>query len=310
MPFMSFVSDLFNTFFTYPIFNILMSLYQLFGDMGLAIVVLTVFFFMLLFPFAMKRLRAQHAAQLLQASLSEELAALGAKYANDPMALLAAKQELYKQHGVKSPTLGASMFVQMFLFSGLFFALNSVLRNATITSINRIMYPFLMHFSSLPNLQLTWFAIFEGAWHISLATADPSHILPILTGIMTFIQMRMAQPLPLAQAKEAMTHSAQLMQILLPLLMVGVTIFFAWQFAAGIALYRLVWIGLNMVQQFFVSGWGSLWSVPRLAHMQAAGAPMPLQQVMKQDDISPSASRFTHKAKKSHRRHHPRRYRK
>jgi YidC/Oxa1 family membrane protein insertase len=99
--------------------------------------------------------------------------------------------------------------------------------------------------------------------HIALNQVDPTHILPILTGIVTFVQMRMAQPL--AETKEAVMQSAQLLQLVGPLIGVGVTMFFVWQFAAGVALYRLVYLVLTAVQQYFMTGWGSLWSVPAFA---------------------------------------------
>jgi len=55
------------------------------------------------------------------------------------------------------------------------------------------------------------------------------------------------------------------MQLLMLFLMVGVTIFFAWQFAAGVALYRLVSLLLSALQQYFTGGWGSLWVMPHFA---------------------------------------------
>jgi len=125
------------------------------------------------------------------------------------------------------------------------------------------MYPFLTHFSQLPDLNLNWFTFLNAALHISLNRVDPTHILPILTGIITFIQMRMAQPL--VETKEAVVQSAQLLQLVGPLIGVGVTMFFVWQFAAGVALYRLVYLVLMAVQQYFMTGWGSLRSVPAFA---------------------------------------------
>lgn len=52
---------------------------------------------------------------------------------------------------------------------------------------------------------------------------------------------------------------------MLPLLMGGITIFFAWQFAAGVALYRLAYLVLSTLRQDFITGWGSLWTLPDFA---------------------------------------------
>ncbi len=132
-------------------------------------------------------------------------------------------------------------------------------------TINSIMYPFLVHFNKLPDINLAWFTIFNAAWHIRLSAPDPTGILPILTGLITFVQVRMAQPLNVSETKEAMQQASQTMQWITPVLFAGVTIFFAWQFAAGVALYRVVSLLLNIIQQYFISGWGSLWTLPATA---------------------------------------------
>jgi YidC/Oxa1 family membrane protein insertase len=162
------------------------------------------------------------------------------------------------------------MLFQMLVLSGLFFALNMVLSNATLGSINGIMYPFLAHFAQLPDLNLNWFTFLNAGLHIALNRADPTHVLPILTGVITFIQMRMAQPL--AETREAVVQSAQLLQLLGLLVSVGMTMFFVWQFAAGVALYRLVYLVLSAVQQYFMTGWGSLWRVPAFAGTVASAS--------------------------------------
>ncbi len=137
--------------------------------------------------------------------------------------------------------------------------------------------------TAVPNINLNWFTIFNPAWHISLALPDPTHLLPLLTGLVTFVQMRMSQPNNAAEIKDAMMQVTQIIQFILPLVMVLVTIFIAWQLAAGLALYRMTSLLLNMIQQYFVTGLGSLLAVPDftaiLAHANnSARNNMPVQQ--------------------------------
>ena len=54
---------LFNIIFTYPIFNVLMLLYRLFGDFGLSIIVLTLIIRLILFPLTLKQLKSMKATQ-------------------------------------------------------------------------------------------------------------------------------------------------------------------------------------------------------------------------------------------------------
>jgi len=74
----------------------------------------------------------------------------------------------------------------------------------------------------------------------------------------------MSQPHALADIKDATMQLTQLMQFVLPLIMVLITIFIAWQLAAGLALYRITSLLLNMVQQYFITGKGSLFAVPHV----------------------------------------------
>lgn len=258
---MNLISYLFNHIFTYPIFNVLILLYHLFGDFGLSIIVLTIVIFIALFPLTRRQLKAMKA----MLALRSELAEIRKQYAQDLRAQREATKALYKQHGVSPPSTFLSLLVQAPIFGGLFLALNTVLNHATLTNLNHIIYPFLPQLTSVPNIDLNWFTIFNSAWHFSLGMPDPTHVLPILAGIVTFVQMRMSQPHNITEIRDAMMQLTQLVQFILPLILAFVTIFIAWQLAAGLALYRTTSLLLNMIQQSFVTGWGSLLTVPHLA---------------------------------------------
>jgi membrane protein insertase Oxa1/YidC/SpoIIIJ len=69
--------------------------------------------------------------------------------------------------------------------------------------------------------------------------------------------------------REGILQISQVTQLIVPLIGAGITVFFAWQFASGVALYRLVVLILNMVQQFFITGRQALQATPGIA---AAGS--------------------------------------
>jgi len=257
---MSLISNFFNFVITYPIFNALMLLYHLFGDFGLSIVVLTVAITVALLPLTWRQLKSMKARLALQ----PEVTGIRRKYAQDLKAQYEATQELYKQHGISTAASYLPLLIQIPIFTGLYFALNIVLNHPTLPYLNSIIYPFLPPLNSIPNIGLNWFTMLNATWHISLGMPDPMHILPILAGIVTFIQMRMSQPQALADIKDATMQLTQLIQFILPLIMVLITIFIAWQLAAGLALYRITSLLLNMIQQFFVTGKGSLFVVPHV----------------------------------------------
>src|SRR5438067_13108855 len=264
---MSLISNFFNVVITYPIFNVLMLLYHLFGDFGLSIIVLTIAITTALLPLTWRQLKSMKARLALQSEVAE----IRGRYAQDLKAQYEATQKLYKQHGVSTAASYLPLLIQLPIFTGLYFALNIVLNHATLTHLNSIIYPFLPQLSSIPNIGLNWFTMLNAAWHISLGVPDPTHILPILAGVVTFVQMRMSQPHAIADIKDATMQLTQLMQFILPLIMVLITIFIGWQLAAGLALYRIISLLLNMIQQFFVTGKGSIFAVPHVGGISVNG---------------------------------------
>jgi YidC/Oxa1 family membrane protein insertase len=229
-----------------------------FGDFGLSIIVLTVAMALALLPLTWRQLKSMK----VRLALQPELAEIRRRYAQDLKAQQEATQELYKQYGISSASSFLPLLIQLPIFIGLYSALNIVLNHASVAHLNSIIYPFLPQLSSIPNIDLNWFTMLNSAWHISLGVPDPTHILPILAGVVTFVQMRMAQPHALAEIKDAAMQVTQLLQFIVPLIMVLITIFIAWQLAAGLALYRTISLLLNMIQQYFVTGRGSLFAVP------------------------------------------------
>ncbi|MBE3559333.1 MAG: membrane protein insertase YidC [Ktedonobacteraceae bacterium] len=249
------IGHLFNLIFTFPIYNGLMLLFYLFHDFGLSIIVLTVVIKLILFPLTLQQLKSMKANQALQ----PEMAKIRKKYANDRQAQALAMQQLFKEYGVNPASGCLPLLVQLPVLYGLFYALNTMLQAKTVQAVNEHLYPFIPHFSSLPNINLTWFTFLNEGWYISLGHPDPTHILPILAGVVTFVQLRMSQPkTPPGTPSDPNTQTMKTMQYVMPF----VTVFIGWTFPAGLALYWTVSSIFQAVQQYFVTGWGSLLTTP------------------------------------------------
>ena len=238
----------FNLIFTFPIFNVLMLLYHVFGSLALSIIVLTLIVRLAMFPLTLKQLKSTKATQAIQPLIAD----VRKKY-KDQKEQYQAMQAIYKEYGVNPAAGCLPLLVQLPVLYGLFFALRLVLDTTNLNTINSLIYPFLPKFIALPNVYMLWFG-----GQINLGHPDPTHILPILAGLATFLQLRMSQPRTRSAAKDAMTQQMQLMQYIMPF----VTVFFAWNFAAGLALYWTTTSIFSMVQQYFVTGWGSLAVMP------------------------------------------------
>jgi YidC/Oxa1 family membrane protein insertase len=268
------IAYFFNLIFTYPIFNGLMLLYHLFGDMGLSIIVLTLIIRLILFPLTLQQLKSMKATQALQPQMAE----IRKKYAKDQQAQAAAMQALYKEYGV-NPVAGClPLLVQLPVLYGLFYALNNVFRlpASLVTSqqkldyVNHLLYSFVPRFTTFPNIYLNWFTFLNPNWHISLGTPDPTHILPLLAGAATFISMRMSMPKnqPAAAANDPTAQTTKTMQYIMPL----ITVFFGWSFPAGLALYWTISSMFQAIQQFFVTGWGALLTTPSFIKQSASSS--------------------------------------
>src|SRR6185437_2158101 len=130
----------------------------------------------------------------------------------------------------------------------LFYAFESVLSTSShaLHDVNQQIYPFLPKLAALPNTHFLW---------TDLAKPDQLYILPIIAGILTFLQMRMAMPVRRPGApKDPTASTTQSMQYIMPLF----TVFIGTRFPAGLALYWTVSTGFSAAQQYLLSGWGSL----------------------------------------------------
>lgn len=255
----------FNLIFAFPIFNVLMLLYRLFGDFGLSIVVLTLFIRLCLFPLTLKQLRSTKATQAIQPLMAD----IKKKYPNDQQAQYREMQRLYKEYNIRPLAGCLPLLVQLPVLYGLYGAMDVVLRpsNTKISydaMVNGVLYPFISKFSGLNahSFDLRWFAFINPHWVLSLATPDPTHILPVLAAVATFVQLRMSQARNQQQSANAgsggmMAGQMKAMSFIMPF----ITLIFASIYPAGLALYWCTSSIFSMVQQYFVTGWGSLFSL-------------------------------------------------
>jgi len=141
----------FFTFIAKPMFKLLQFLYELIGNWGWAIVVITILIRVVLFPLTLKGMISMSKMKELAPKMKE----LQAKYKDDKAKLNAKMMELYKKHGA-NPMGGC---LPMLLQIPVFFAIYRVLLNA-------------IELKGAP-----WIL-----WITDLSVKDPYFVLPILMG--------------------------------------------------------------------------------------------------------------------------------
>ena len=209
------------------------------GNSGWAIVILTIIIKLLLVPLTLSSLRSAKRMQELQPMLKD----LQRKYGDDRQLLSAETMKLYQEHKVNPFGSCLPILLQMPIFFGLYYAI--------------------LNISSDPKYADAGFST-SLAWIPNLAQPDPIYLLPIIVTVTQFIQQRMAMPqkVPGQQLDPQQQMMNQMLQFM-PL-MVG---FFAWSFAAGPVIYWITQNVFSAVQQYFITGFGSLRDLPGMGFL-------------------------------------------
>lgn len=268
---MSFIGDVFHYVFQEPIYNILMLLYGIIHSFWFSIVLMTLLLRAAMIPLVFKQLQSTKVMQELGPQLKE----IQRKYRGEPQEMMRQQQALYKANNYNPYASCLPMLVQLPFIYGLYGAFNTILRgHPKPADLNSQLYPFIQPvfgphgLTHLPNTDF---------FSINLANIDPTHILPILAALLTFMQLRMSLKRQANQPRttggpDPNAATMKMMQYIMPLF----TLFIAWNFPSGLALYWIVTTAFSVVQQYFFNGrnWGGLFdSIPGLAHLGGAPAP-------------------------------------
>jgi YidC/Oxa1 family membrane protein insertase len=201
---------------------------------GLAIILFTVIVKSLTLPLTLKSVRSMKRMQEIQPKMQ----ALQRQHKGDKEKLMQEQMALYKEHGV-NPVAGClPMLVQMPIWIALYWALFHLAAAPEAGGHPEFAKPFL------------WIA------NLGQPEFKPENfphqlpILAILTGVTQWITTKMAQQPTTDPQQQMMNSVMQYMPVMF--------VFFSLSVPAGLVLY---WVASNlyqMVQQYFITGWGQL----------------------------------------------------
>lgn len=179
---------------------------------GLAIILFTLIVRIILLPLNIKQTRSQVKLQEIQ----PEIKKLQEKYKNDPQKSQQEIMKLYKEKGVNPMGGCLPLLIQLPILWALFYVFRTITPVDPVTN-QAIKVSFL--------------------WVKDLFSYDQLYILPILSGITTYLSSIMMAPKgDSVQAKQTST-----MNIGMSIFMV----FMAWRFTAALVLY---WVTNNLIQ--------------------------------------------------------------
>src|SRR6266849_910554 len=254
------ILTLWNALLVHPVMNLTLFAFSLVHDFGLAIVVVTITIRLALYPLYVTQIRSQRAMQEVAPAMEE----LKKKYGKDRQRFSQEQMKLYNERGVNPAAGCLPLVLQMPLLIALY---NSLLQlgcglgpppgnlcpGLTHDMVESFRYVFISN-PILPDGSLDTTAhwlpwITEGLQH-----RDPFFILPVLAGAVQLIASVMAMPVKQVQSDDTAQRMTQSMAYTFPL----ITVVIGAQFPAGLTLYWITTTLFQIVQQYFVSGWGQL----------------------------------------------------
>ncbi|MFQ6015674.1 MAG: YidC/Oxa1 family membrane protein insertase [Anaerolineae bacterium] len=221
--------------FVQLIITALVSINDLVGSYGLAIILFTFLVRLITLPLTLQQIRSSKAMQ----ELAPQLERLRKKYSKNKDKLAREQMKLYQEAGVNPAAGCLPMLIQMPVWIALYSALRDMAAGDNpILKEGFLWIPSLAEPHQWPPPEPMWAYL----------------VLPVLTVISQYVVQKMMSP-STAAASDDPTQSAMNQMMLFMPLMFG---FFAVQVPSGLALYWVTSNIFSLVQQYFITGWGSL----------------------------------------------------
>lgn len=174
------MASFFHTFLYEPIYNLLVFFLNIVpgGDIGLAVIVVTITIRLLIMPLSLSAIRTQQAMKAIEPALKE----VREKHKNDKEQQAKAMFELYRVHRVNPFASFATLIIQLPILIGLYW----VFRTETLPTVDAAL---LYSFVPIPDAVSGLFLGF-------VALSAPSVVLAICAAATQFFQARISVPVP------------------------------------------------------------------------------------------------------------------
>ena len=232
-----FLVDAFNVILYRPLFNLLVFFYNTiaFSDIGIAIVLLTVFTRLIFLPLSQKSIKSQKVLQELQ----PQIKALQEKYKDNKEEQGRQVMAFYKNNKINPLSGCLPLLIQLPILIALY---QVFLKGFDESSLN-FLYSFIANPGKINPISLGW-----------LNLAAPNIFFAILAGLAQFWQAKMITPknkLPSAPktSDEFMAQAISKQTLyFLPVL----TVVISWRLPSGLALYWLITTIFTVLQQYVI----------------------------------------------------------
>lgn len=225
---------LYQQIFYRPILNLLIFFYQTIGfhDLGIAIILVTLFIRLILYPFFHTGAKQQMLMQRIQPKIKQ----LQEKHKDDRDQQAKALMELYKEHGVNPFSGMLLLIIQIPILLTFYWVIRSGIGTAQITG--------LYSFIAVPQNINTIFLGF-------INLAKPNFILILAAALAQYFQAKLA----IYRSPTNAGTLSQAEKIARQMVFVGpiITILVFYNFPAALGLYWLISSLFSVIQQYFVN---------------------------------------------------------
>ncbi len=241
------------------IFLVLIFFYNIVGDIGIAIVLVTLLIRLLLVPVYRAQIVSQRRMQMLQ----PELKAISQKFKGDRQKVSEEQMRLYKERGVNPASGCLPTMLTMVLLLPMYSVFSSGLTAPNISSMLHVFGVQVVDVSCQAASATGGPCIQPHVWWLGGLDASQPEILfrlPIIgfgfsllalvSALLQLLQTRMMMP----STSDPQAQAQQRAFLLLPLL----SLVYGSFLPAGLFIYWIVTTVFSIVQQYLIAGWGSL----------------------------------------------------
>lgn len=231
-----------------PIYNALIFLYDIFGDFGIAIILLTILIKLALIPLSRKQIESQKEMQELQPKIKE----LQKKYKDDREKLSKETMALYKEHKVNPAAGCLPLIVQMIVFITVYQVIINLSKDHTLTVQAENLYTFIAAPENINHL-------FLGFMNLS----EPFALIAVITAIAQYYQIKMMQTTTTTSPEKAEGKDekqdtsepdfATIMQKQMVIIIPVMTLLIGLKFPSGLTLYWLASTVFMIGQQWIIT---------------------------------------------------------
>jgi len=290
------------------LFISLVLLDQLFKNILLAIVTLTIILRVLVIPLYRRQLTSTRQMQMLQPEIKE----LQRKYKGDRVKQQAAVQEFYRQRGINPAGGCLPVILQFGLLIPMYSVFSQGLTNHDITPMLQV-GP--INFAEILGIVCPTAATFDAAGHVTNPCLQSTVYVfginwglpePVTTGfyilgfgvaglavvssLLQVVASRMTLPAADAKIDDPNTKVQRQMAYFLPL----ISILYGGLLPAGLFLYWITATIIQIIQQYLILGWGGMFPLfgwyPEFARNHSPRYPVKMPAVKPVDPSQPSAA--------------------